>query len=757
MGDILIENNVDFGNFELKSATLENRGTSGADSPPTLREGGVYYSDYYHQPLWSDGFVWNRIYPPYVPGVSQEGFVVAEFDTINGLDLAGDCFGTATEATKLKTDRGFSITGKATAGSVSFDGTAAVAMNVTALSVAAGDISLANGKLLIGNASDIATAVTKGSISLSDWGTPTSDLAMGSKRITGMLDPVNDQDAATRGWVLGVVSGVLPKSPVRLATTAALATYTTNGLPATVLTASANGSLSIDGTAVATSDRVLVKSETAGNQKDNGVYTVTQAGSGGTPWVLTRATDADTDAEVTTGDEYFVSAGSANAGTKWALQTAEPITLGTTGLTFVQTDGNTSYNAGNGLVQVGTTFHFAQSANYSTGAIPYATGAASIGFISAPADKQVLVGSGTTPAWGRVDLSSTSAVQNVLGSGNGGTGNSTVNEGDILYGNGGTWGRLAAAASGSVLVSGTDPSWGKVGLSTHVSGTLPISNGGTNVNSLTANAVMYGNSGANAVAFAAGTSAQIMQANGSAVPGFVTLSGDASVAVGGALTIASKAVSFAKLQDVSSDTVAGRTDPGTGVMTSLSMATLAGRLNSYITPTVTLTGTVTGSGAGSISTVVPLAGLSVLGVSSNGAGNASAITAATSGHSLRLSGTTLGFGAVDLANTSSTTGALPALRGGTGRTGALVFPAVDGLIARFRKITLASGASSYTKAHGFGNKHLISSLVDSTGNKVEAGILIDDTNVYVTFGRVTTKSYTLCLCGSDQAETQSPS
>jgi hypothetical protein len=70
----------------------------------------------------------------------------------------------------------------------------------------------------------------------------------------------------------------------------------------------------------------------------------------------------------------------------------------------------------------------------------------------------------------------------------GGTGQTTVAPGDILYGSAAnTWARLSAAASGNVLLSGTTPSWGKVGLTTHVSGILPISNGGTNNSSFTSN------------------------------------------------------------------------------------------------------------------------------------------------------------------------------------------------------------------------------------------------------------------------------
>jgi len=41
---------------------------------------------------------------------------------------------------------------------------------------------------------------------------------------------------------------------------------------------------------------------------------------------------------------------------------------------------------------------------------------------------------------------------------------------------------------------GVAPSWGKIGLTTHVSGTLPVANGGTNLTSFTANGLVYASS-----------------------------------------------------------------------------------------------------------------------------------------------------------------------------------------------------------------------------------------------------------------------
>ena len=86
----------------------------------------------------------------------------------------------------------------------------------------------------------------------------------------------------------------------------------------------------------------------------------------------------------------------------------------------------------------------------------------------------------------------------------GGTGQTSYAVGDLLYANTTTTlARLADVATGNALISGgigVAPSWGKIGLTTHVSGVLPVANGGTNasVASITAfnNITGYSASGA---------------------------------------------------------------------------------------------------------------------------------------------------------------------------------------------------------------------------------------------------------------------
>ena len=99
------------------------------------------------------------------------------------------------------------------------------------------------------------------------------------------------------------------------------------------VTISAPGA-SIDGVTLAAGNLVLLKDQTAG--AENGLYVWN-----GAAVPMTRATNSDTTAEVSPGMYVFVSEGTVNADRGYQLTTNDPITLGTTALTFTQTTGNT--------------------------------------------------------------------------------------------------------------------------------------------------------------------------------------------------------------------------------------------------------------------------------------------------------------------------------------------------------------------------------------------------------------------------------
>jgi len=166
--------------------------------------------------------------------------------------------------------------------------------------------------------------------------------------------PTNNTDIVNKQYADAIASGIHFHEAVDLATTTALPANTynngTSGVGAT-LTANANGALSVDSTLTVVGNRILVKNEVT--QANNGVYTVTQVGSAGTPYILTRATDFDTAGtgvdQIDEGDFFLVTSGTVNANTAWVQQTAPPITVGTTAIVFQQFSAPITYTAGTGL------------------------------------------------------------------------------------------------------------------------------------------------------------------------------------------------------------------------------------------------------------------------------------------------------------------------------------------------------------------------------------------------------------------------
>jgi Chaperone of endosialidase len=148
----------------------------------------------------------------------------------------------------------------------------------------------------------------------------------------------------------------------------------------------------------------------------------------------------------------------------------------------------------------------------------------------------------------------TSAIWNgtTIGVAYGGTGlASTPTNGQLLIGNGTNYtlsgitqgsGITVTNGAGSITIAstlGTD-----ISLTTEVSGTLPVSNGGTGATTLTSNGVVVGNGTSAVQVTAAGTNGQIFLGSTGVAPAFATLSGDASINNTGVMTISSNAVAL---------------------------------------------------------------------------------------------------------------------------------------------------------------------------------------------------------------------
>lgn len=153
-------------------------------------------------------------------------------------------------------------------------------------------------------------------------------------------------------------AGLNVLAPTALATAAVLPntpTYAngTAGVGAT-LTAGSNTTLTVDGTAAPLNTVILVKNQASAFQ--NGVYTVTQAGSGSVPWILTRATYFDQAAEMKASSYTFITGGSTNLNSSYVLQAAVT-TVGTDPLNwalFTAQGGVTSLGGAAGALTLGT-------------------------------------------------------------------------------------------------------------------------------------------------------------------------------------------------------------------------------------------------------------------------------------------------------------------------------------------------------------------------------------------------------------------
>ena len=171
---------------------------------------------------------------------------------------------------------------------------------------------------------------------LHDFAVATASVDLNSQKITNLATPTDPTDAANKGYVDAAVVGIDWKASVRAATTAAV----------TLATAFENGD-TLDGVTLATGNRVLVKDQADGTE--NGIYTVNASGA------PTRATDADTSAEITASFAVFVEEGTVNADSGWVLTNNGAVTVGTTALTFTQFTGLGQVTAGAGLTKAANT------------------------------------------------------------------------------------------------------------------------------------------------------------------------------------------------------------------------------------------------------------------------------------------------------------------------------------------------------------------------------------------------------------------
>ena len=393
--------------------------------------------------------------------------------------------------------------------------------------------------------------------------------------VTLAADPSSALQAATKQYVDNVSAGINFHESVVAATTANIAgTYSngTSGVGATI-TGASNGAIgTIDGVTVVVGNRVLVKSQTSSIQ--NGIYTITAVGSGAAPYVLTRATDADNNpsGEMEKGDFCFVTGGSTNSGYGFInSSTANPIVVGTDNITYttynaaqVLTNGS-GINLASNVLSVDTTTIQARVANVTDTEIGYLDGVSSAiqtqlnnkapsanasftGTFSAPtgtitstmiADDTIVNADINTSAAIALSKLATGTAGTVVLHNASGVPTATAISGDIAITNAG----VASIASGVIVDADINASAAID--KTKISGTaITAADTGTVTSTMISDGTIV-NADINASAaialskLASGTSGQIIVANASGVPTWVSETGDISISDTGVTAIAS--------------------------------------------------------------------------------------------------------------------------------------------------------------------------------------------------------------------------
>ena len=201
------------------------------------------------------------------------------------------------------------------------------------------------------NTAALTISTSSGNLNLQ----PTGNIVVNTKYINGVIDPVQDQDVATKKYVDNfATTGISFHSSVQAATNTTLATATGGTITYTQPNGAANGVGAlltttgsfnlIDTSNVQTvGTRILVKNEA--NAVTNGVYTWANATN------IVRSTDtdeygADSTTQLSINDYFFTTAGNVNAGSAFVVNAPTgTITFGTSNITFATFSTSQVYSA----------------------------------------------------------------------------------------------------------------------------------------------------------------------------------------------------------------------------------------------------------------------------------------------------------------------------------------------------------------------------------------------------------------------------
>jgi hypothetical protein len=402
---------------------------------------------------------------------------LAGLSSVTSTTFVGALTGNANTATTLQNARTIAISGPVTGTATSFNGSANITIPVTALDVAHANVT---GTLAVDHGgTGVTTSTGTGSVVLSAspalTGTPTAPTA---------ADGTNTTQIATTAFVTAAVdaarSGLDVKASVKVATTSNITLSNTQ---------------TVDGIALSVGDRVLVKDQSTASQ--NGIYVVSS-----TTWA--RSTDADTDAEVTSGMFTFVEQGTVNADSGWVLSTDGAIVVGTTALTFVQFSGAGQIVAGAGLTKTGNTLNVGAGTGIAVNADDVALSGQALAFHNLATNGLVTrTGAGTVT--GRSVEGTTNRI--TVTNGDGVSGNPTVDIASTYVGQ-------TSITTLGTIATGT---WNATAIGT--------TKGGTGLTSYATGDILYASASNTLAKLTIGADGKVLQVNGSGIPVWADIDG----------------------------------------------------------------------------------------------------------------------------------------------------------------------------------------------------------------------------------------